>query len=192
MFRKGPQNGTSRFFPSLDVSVAALPISSCFVASSFSIYSPHVMGGICNTKITAECSQYPHKKKKKKKQGTTCAIKRVNDVFEHRSLAKRTLRELKFIRMFKHENIMGCTRVMRPHTKVRSTRRRSFFFVLFDVLWPVFFFSFFSWCLFGWLFVRFYSILAFEEFYRILLFGAYLEVLMCFPVCVCMCVCACP
>eukprot|EP00456_Euglypha_rotunda_P006913 TRINITY_DN11211_c0_g1_i11.p1 TRINITY_DN11211_c0_g1~~TRINITY_DN11211_c0_g1_i11.p1 ORF type:complete len:229 (-),score=21.45 TRINITY_DN11211_c0_g1_i11:20-706(-) len=43
-----------------------------------------------------------------------CAIKKIENIFEHRSLAKRTLRELKLLRFFRHENIMSVDRVMRP------------------------------------------------------------------------------
>jgi len=48
------------------------------------------------------------------KTGKQCAVKKIENIFEHRSLAKRTLRELKLLRYFKHENIMGVDRVMRP------------------------------------------------------------------------------
>jgi mitogen-activated protein kinase 1/3 len=44
------------------------------------------------------------------------AIKKIENVFGHRSLAKRTLRELKLCRSFTHENILGLERVMRPHS----------------------------------------------------------------------------
>jgi serine/threonine protein kinase len=43
------------------------------------------------------------------------AIKKIENVFDHRSLAKRTLRELKLVRSFEHENILHLDRVMRPH-----------------------------------------------------------------------------
>jgi hypothetical protein len=51
-----------------------------------------------------------------KKNGTFAAVKQIQNVFDHRSLAKRTLRELKLVRIFQHENILGIERVMRPHT----------------------------------------------------------------------------
>lgn len=44
------------------------------------------------------------------------AVKKIENVFDHRSLAKRTLRELKLVRTFNHENILGLDRVMRPHS----------------------------------------------------------------------------
>jgi hypothetical protein len=43
-------------------------------------------------------------------------IVQIENVFDHRSLAKRTLRELKLVRTFNHENILGLERVMRPHS----------------------------------------------------------------------------
>lgn len=43
------------------------------------------------------------------------AIKKVQKIFQHRSLARRTLRELIFLRCFNHENIMNLHRVMRPN-----------------------------------------------------------------------------
>jgi len=48
------------------------------------------------------------------------AVKKVENIFEHRSLSKRTLRELKLIRCFFHENIMSVERVMRPSTEQYS------------------------------------------------------------------------
>jgi mitogen-activated protein kinase 1/3 len=49
------------------------------------------------------------------KSNTLVAIKKIENVFDHRSLAKRTLRELKLVRCFQHENILSLERVMRPH-----------------------------------------------------------------------------
>lgn len=46
-----------------------------------------------------------------------CAIKKITNTLEHRSLAKRTLRELKFLRLFNHENVLNLRRVMRPTSK---------------------------------------------------------------------------
>lgn len=45
------------------------------------------------------------------------AAKKIENIFEHRSLAKRTLRELKLLRAFNHENIMSLERVMRPRSR---------------------------------------------------------------------------
>ena len=50
------------------------------------------------------------------KTNTLVAIKKIENVFDHRSLAKRTLRELKLCRYFQHENILSLERVMRPHS----------------------------------------------------------------------------
>eukprot|EP00457_Paulinella_chromatophora_P004564 gb/GEZN01004576.1/.p1 GENE.gb/GEZN01004576.1/~~gb/GEZN01004576.1/.p1 ORF type:complete len:500 (+),score=60.29 gb/GEZN01004576.1/:134-1501(+) len=46
--------------------------------------------------------------------GKPCAIKKIENIFEHRSLAKRTLRELQLLRQFRHENICSIDRIMRP------------------------------------------------------------------------------
>jgi len=51
------------------------------------------------------------------KTGALVAAKKIENIFEHRSLAKRTLRELKLLRFFKHENIMNLERVMRPRSR---------------------------------------------------------------------------
>jgi len=48
------------------------------------------------------------------KTGRPSAIKKIENIFEHRSLAKRTLRELVLLRQFRHENILHIERVMRP------------------------------------------------------------------------------
>jgi len=48
------------------------------------------------------------------KTAKQCAVKKIENIFEHRSLAKRTLRELKLLRFFRHENVMAVERVMRP------------------------------------------------------------------------------
>jgi mitogen-activated protein kinase 1/3 len=48
------------------------------------------------------------------KTGRPCAIKKIENIFEHRSLAKRTLRELILLRQFRHENILHIERIMRP------------------------------------------------------------------------------
>jgi mitogen-activated protein kinase 1/3 len=50
------------------------------------------------------------------KTNQSVAVKKIENVFDHRSLAKRTLRELKLVRTFQHENILGLDRVMRPHS----------------------------------------------------------------------------
>jgi len=50
------------------------------------------------------------------KTQTQVAVKKISNLFEHRSLAKRTLREIKLLRLFDHENIVSLERVMRPHS----------------------------------------------------------------------------
>lgn len=55
------------------------------------------------------------------KRQSFVAVKKAEGVFEHRSLAKRTLRELKLMRLFRHENILGLERVMRPHSTAFSS-----------------------------------------------------------------------
>jgi len=49
-------------------------------------------------------------------KGSLVAIKKIENVFDHRSLAKRTLRELQLCRALQHENILGLDRVIRPHS----------------------------------------------------------------------------
>jgi hypothetical protein len=48
-------------------------------------------------------------------RGSLVAVKKIENVFDHRSLAKRTLRELQIVRALVHENILGLDRVVRPH-----------------------------------------------------------------------------
>jgi hypothetical protein len=56
------------------------------------------------------CSALDHK------TNSFVAVKKIENILDHRSLAKRTLRELKLVRAFQHENILGLERVMRPHS----------------------------------------------------------------------------
>lgn len=51
------------------------------------------------------------------KEKKMVAIKKIENLFERRSLAKRTLRELKLLRCFKHDNVSGVTRIMRPTSR---------------------------------------------------------------------------
>lgn len=55
------------------------------------------------------------------KNNTLVAIKKIENVFDHRSLAKRTLRELKLCRYFQHENVRAAHTT---HTERRDTSRR--------------------------------------------------------------------
>ena len=50
------------------------------------------------------------------KNNTLVAIKKIENVFDHRSLAKRTLRELKLCRYFQHENV-STQRSTQAHTE---------------------------------------------------------------------------
>lgn len=49
------------------------------------------------------------------KKNCLVAVKKIENVFDHRSLAKRTLRELMIVRQLQHENVLGIDRVIRPH-----------------------------------------------------------------------------
>jgi len=49
--------------------------------------------------------------------GQQVAIKKIYNIFEHRSLAKQTLREIKLLRYLKHENIMSLDRVLWPSSR---------------------------------------------------------------------------
>mmetsp|Transcript_22401 Transcript_22401/g.46582 ORF Transcript_22401/g.46582 Transcript_22401/m.46582 type:complete len:549 (+) Transcript_22401:136-1782(+) len=42
------------------------------------------------------------------------AIKKISDIFEHITFTKRTLREIRLLRLLKHENLIGLRSVMRP------------------------------------------------------------------------------
>ena len=53
------------------------------------------------------------------KTNTLVAIKKIENVFDHRSLAKRTLRELKLCRYFQHENVSAP-----PHISAAQSRKR--------------------------------------------------------------------
>ena len=55
------------------------------------------------------------------KNNTLVAIKKIENVFDHRSLAKRTLRELKLCRYFQHENVSKIhTYTYTPHGDSKS------------------------------------------------------------------------
>ena len=42
------------------------------------------------------------------------AIKKMEKVFEHKVFAQRTLRELKIMRLLKHENVLSTKTILRP------------------------------------------------------------------------------
>jgi serine/threonine protein kinase len=45
------------------------------------------------------------------------AIKKIENVFEHKLFARRTLRELKICRLLRHDNIMGIRTIMLPKSR---------------------------------------------------------------------------
>mmetsp|Transcript_10184 Transcript_10184/g.8731 ORF Transcript_10184/g.8731 Transcript_10184/m.8731 type:complete len:112 (-) Transcript_10184:1003-1338(-) len=45
------------------------------------------------------------------------AIKKIEKTFEHKIFAKRTLRELKILRLLNHENIIGIDKIMLPKSR---------------------------------------------------------------------------
>ena len=42
------------------------------------------------------------------------AIKKIERAFEHSTFSRRTLRELKIIRLMEHENVIGVRSILRP------------------------------------------------------------------------------
>lgn len=42
------------------------------------------------------------------------AIKKIEKAFEHKIFTKRTLRELRLLRLLKHENIIGINEILLP------------------------------------------------------------------------------
>lgn len=42
------------------------------------------------------------------------AIKKISDIFDHATFAKRTLREVRLLRLLRHENLIGIRSVMKP------------------------------------------------------------------------------
>ncbi len=45
------------------------------------------------------------------------AIKKIEKAFEHKIFTKRTLRELKILRLLKHENIIGIDTILLPQSR---------------------------------------------------------------------------
>lgn len=45
------------------------------------------------------------------------AIKKIEKAFEHKIFTKRTLRELKILRLLKHENIIGIDTILLPKSR---------------------------------------------------------------------------
>jgi serine/threonine protein kinase len=58
------------------------------------------------------------------------AIKKCKKIFQSRTLAKRTLRELRLLRLFQHENIIKITSVLRPLDRSNFTE----IYVLFEIM----------------------------------------------------------
>jgi serine/threonine protein kinase len=91
------------------------PSYACFSASLRACLPPHgVQELIGQGAYGIVCSAFDLQKQ------TMVAVKKIENVFDHRSLAKRTLRELKIVRSLQHENILGLERVIRPHQAVFS------------------------------------------------------------------------
>jgi serine/threonine protein kinase len=45
------------------------------------------------------------------------AIKKIEKAFEHKIFAKRTLRELRILRLLKHENVIGINTILLPKSR---------------------------------------------------------------------------
>ena len=45
------------------------------------------------------------------------AIKKIHKVFEHRIYAKRTLRELRLMRLLKHDNLLNINTILLPKSR---------------------------------------------------------------------------
>jgi serine/threonine protein kinase len=45
------------------------------------------------------------------------AIKKIEKAFEHKIFTKRTLRELKILRLLKHENVIGVDTILLPKSR---------------------------------------------------------------------------
>jgi len=45
------------------------------------------------------------------------AIKKIEKAFDHKIFTKRTLRELKILRLLKHENVVGITTLLLPKSR---------------------------------------------------------------------------
>ena len=56
------------------------------------------------------CSAVHHKSKVK------VAIKRIHNIFDNQETAKRTFREIKILRHFKHDNIISIREILKPNT----------------------------------------------------------------------------
>lgn len=56
-------------------------------------------------------------KKAVDEENNLVAIKKIEKAFEHKIFTKRTLRELKLLRLLRHENIIGINTIMLPKSR---------------------------------------------------------------------------
>ena len=56
-------------------------------------------------------------KESKEKEKELVAIKKIDKAFEHKIFAKRTLRELRLLRLLNHENIIGIQTIILPKSR---------------------------------------------------------------------------
>eukprot|EP00475_Leptophrys_vorax_P029109 TRINITY_DN4249_c0_g1_i3.p2 TRINITY_DN4249_c0_g1~~TRINITY_DN4249_c0_g1_i3.p2 ORF type:complete len:410 (+),score=113.51 TRINITY_DN4249_c0_g1_i3:431-1660(+) len=49
-----------------------------------------------------------------RKRNCNVAIKKIENVFDHKTYMKRTLRELRFLRSFRHENLISLRKIIKP------------------------------------------------------------------------------
>lgn len=57
------------------------------------------------------------KDKKMDPENNFVAIKKIEKAFEHKIFTKRTLRELRLLRLLKHENIIGINTILLPKSR---------------------------------------------------------------------------
>ena len=56
-------------------------------------------------------------KEAKEEEPEQVAIKKIEKAFEHVIFTKRTLRELKIMRLLKHENVLGLSNILQPDSR---------------------------------------------------------------------------
>lgn len=56
-------------------------------------------------------------KEMKDKERNLVAIKKIDKAFEHKIFTKRTLRELRLLKLLKHENIIGVDTILLPKSR---------------------------------------------------------------------------
>lgn len=57
------------------------------------------------------------KDKKMDPENNFVAIKKIEKAFEHKIFTKRTLRELRLLRLLRHENIIGINTILLPKSR---------------------------------------------------------------------------